>query len=105
MEIRNNATESRINASDWSEEQLRFRMLESIRTLAGDRCDKAVTADTLGTELGLHYEDVFRVLDFLRGAGYLVHLEGGARVCITPAGVHYLAEKAQRRRSVRSDPG
>ncbi len=93
----------RLEPAEWSEEQLRYRVLRAVYDKGGARCERTVTGTTIGADLDLRYEDLFRVIHFLEFNGFLDYLGAGPRVCITPKGVHYVAEAAGRRKSLRSD--
>jgi DNA-binding IclR family transcriptional regulator len=87
----------------WSEEQLRFRVLRAVCQRSGRRCARPVPGSAIGAQLGLNYEDLFRIVSTLERGGFLTSFARGATLCITPKGMAYLAAGAGRRRSVR-DP-
>lgn len=89
----------------WREERLRYRILHAVYGRAGIHCERTVTSSEIGAALDLRYEDLFRVLEFLRDQRYLEFLGPGPRVCITGRGIHYIEENAARRRSLRVPEG
>jgi DNA-binding MarR family transcriptional regulator len=90
-----------VEQPQWSEEQLRYRVLEYVYTRAGASCTRSVSGEEIGAGLQIHYEDLFRVVHALERHGYLCRIDRALRVCITPAGNRYIEEHAGRRRSVR----
>ena len=87
--------------TDWTEEQMRYKVLDAVYGRAGAQCDREVTGTEIGAQLDLRYEDLFRLIHFLEYHGYLLYLGAGPRVCVTRKGVEYIEEVAGRRRSVR----
>jgi DNA-binding IclR family transcriptional regulator len=87
---------------DWGEEKLRFRVLRAVYERAGHDCGHPITGSEIGAALHLRFEDLFRVVHFLEYHGYLQYLGAGPRVCITPKGLHYIDEGANRRQTVRT---
>ena len=87
---------------EWTEEQLRYRVLATVYAQAGARCEHEVSGTTIGTELGLRYEDLYRLLHFLEYNGYLDYRDSGPLVCITRKGIEYISDVARCRRSIRS---
>jgi hypothetical protein len=92
----------RPETAEWNEEQLRYQVLRAVYDKGGARCERTVTGTTIGADLDLRYEDLFRVIHFLEFNGFLNYLGAGPRVCITQKGIHYVDEAAGRRKSLRS---
>lgn len=86
----------------WSEERLRYRVLRTVYKRAGADCLRTITGPEVGAELNLPYETLYRAVQALVEAGYLIHLGAGPRICITPLGLRYVEELAGRRESVRA---
>jgi hypothetical protein len=88
--------------AEWGEEQLRFQVLRAVYDRGAKDCGDAVAGAQIGAALNVRYEDLFRVIHFLEYHGYLQYLGAGPRVCITPKGLHYIEEGADRRQTVRT---
>lgn len=86
---------------EWTEEQLRYRILRAVYDQAGGDCVETVTATEIGAGLGLAHEDLFRSLNLLEQANFLFRVDDEPSVCVTPKGIRYLEKHAGRRRSVR----
>ena len=87
---------------DWREERLRYQVLRFIFDTVGSDCELVVTASQIGTALALGFDDVLRIEMWLDAHGYVHHLGGGGRVCLTARGIAYLEGEGGRRRSLRS---
>ena len=82
---------------DWREERLRYQVLRFIYDTVGAECEGTVGGAQIGSALALGFEEVFRIATWLDDHGYVHHLGGGARVCLTPKGVGYVVTEGQRR--------
>jgi predicted transcriptional regulator len=95
---------TRTPTAEWSEERLRYTVLQSIYRRVGTDCAATITASQIGAELSIGYEELFRTISALAQHGFLFEVAEGPRVCITPRGIRYIEKAAGRRMSVRLTP-
>jgi hypothetical protein len=87
----------------WSEEQLRYQVLRVVYERAGAMCTRAVRSEEIGAELQLHFEDLYRIMQYLTARHFLFRTDESFCVCVTPKGIRYIERAAGRRLSLR-DP-
>jgi hypothetical protein len=95
---------TRTPTSEWSEERLRYSVLQAVYRRVGNDCAATMTASQIGAELSVGYEELFRTINALAEHGFLFEVGEGPRVCITPRGARYIEKAAGRRMSVRLGP-
>lgn len=67
----------------------------------GAWADVPITGAEFEPVLNLPREQLYRLIEYLEGRGYLRYLSAGPRVSISKQGIGYIALMAGRRRSIR----
>ena len=90
------------SSPEWTEEQLRYRVLVTVYALTGAGCEEEVAGAAIEAALGLRFEDLCRLIHFLEYHGFLDYRGSGPRVGITKKGIDYIRQTARRRQSIRT---
>lgn len=83
------------------EERMRFEVLAMVYRAAQGNADAVIRVSGFLQELGVWYEELFRVVEFLDRCGYLSYQGAGPLVRITPRGIRLIEGEAGARRSIR----
>ena len=82
------------------EERMRYEVLAMACRAARRDPNDAIDWKPVTERIGVWRDELFRILDFLDGAGLLRYCGEGPQVCITPRGIDYLSGAARSTRAV-----
>lgn len=83
------------------EERTRYEVLFMLYGACAAEAGCVLRVSDFAQGLGAWREELFRAVEFLDRAGYIVYHGAGPAVSITPKGIQYIEGAAGRRRSIR----
>jgi hypothetical protein len=82
---------------------MRYEVLLMLYRASSGATDEVIDAWTFSTDLGVWRAEVFRVVEWLERRNLVTYHGAGPAISITPAGVRYVEDDWNRRRTIR-DP-